>query len=102
VHAHTLAISCGSGLNLNIGRVIFHSTEKIMDAPAEAPGKKGSHEGGAKKKKGKVEASMMKQIAGRAGRRSSQYADMGLATCLRADDMPWLREAIAAPVKQVS
>jgi hypothetical protein len=44
--------------------------------------------------KGRVEASMMKQIAGRAGRRSSQYRDQGLATCLNLGDMAWLREAV--------
>mmetsp|Transcript_70539 Transcript_70539/g.121067 ORF Transcript_70539/g.121067 Transcript_70539/m.121067 type:complete len:357 (+) Transcript_70539:3-1073(+) len=43
----------------------------------------------------------MKQIAGRAGRRSSQYQNQGLATCLKKEDMAWLRQALAAPVKQV-
>ena len=74
------------GLNLNIRRIIFHTTEKVLD--------------GAQKGKGKVEASMMKQIAGRAGRRSSKF-DQGLATCLMESDMPWLKHAVEAPVEQV-
>lgn len=40
-----------------------------------------------------VSISMLKQIAGRAGRRSSQWSE-GLATCLNAGDVPRLQEAI--------
>jgi hypothetical protein len=77
----------GMGLNLNIRRIVFHATEKIGDVVANG--------------KQKVEASMMKQIAGRAGRRSSQYKDQGMVTCLHAADMPWLHESLGLPVKQV-
>ena len=77
----------GMGLNLNIRRVIFHRTQKIQD--------------GNSLKKGQVEVSMMKQIAGRAGRKSSQY-EFGEATCLQEEDMEWLHKSLAAPVKQVT
>ena len=54
---------------------------------------------GPSKGKGPVEASMMKQIAGRAGRRSSQYRDQGIATCLNDGDMPWLRQAVSKDIE---
>jgi hypothetical protein len=41
-----------------------------------------------------VSTSMMKQIAGRAGRRSSQWPN-GLATCRNASDVARLQEALA-------
>lgn len=44
---------------------------------------------------------MVKQIAGRAGRRSSQYKGEGMATCLHAADMDYMHYAMAAPVVQV-
>ena len=78
----------GMGLNLNIRRVVFHSTDKVQDTKA--------------KQKGKVPVTMMKQIAGRAGRRSSQYKDQGEVTCLKGgENMEWLRASLAAPVEQV-
>ncbi|KAL4858025.1 DExH-box ATP-dependent RNA helicase DExH18 [Chlorella vulgaris] len=75
----------GMGLNLNIRRVIFHSVTK--------------HEGG--NKRVPVSISMLKQIAGRAGRRSSQWSE-GLATCLNAGDVPRLQEAIDVPLDQLA
>lgn len=48
---------------------------------------------GGNKKRVPVPVSMVKQIAGRAGRRSSQWAQ-GLATCLNPGDVPRLQEAL--------
>jgi len=59
----------GMGLNLNIRRIVFHSTNKIGDVASDGLVR--------------VEPSMMKQIAGRAGRRSSAYKDEGMVTCLQ-------------------
>jgi len=75
----------GMGLNLNIRRIIFHTTSKSAG----------------KGKKIKLEPSMMKQIAGRAGRRSSQYKDQGMATCLKQEDLSTMHHGINAPVQQV-
>jgi len=43
-----------------------------------------------------VSISMLKQIAGRSGRRNSEYAE-GLATTLRNPDVTTLRKALEAP-----
>ena len=43
-----------------------------------------------------VSISMLKQIAGRSGRRNSEYAE-GLATTLRNPDVNTLRKALEAP-----
>eukprot|EP00951_Prasinocladus_malaysianus_P047976 scaffold653284_cov61-Prasinocladus_malaysianus.AAC.1 len=51
----------GMGLNLNIRRVVFHTLEKY-DGVERAP----------------VSVSHIKQIAGRAGRRSSQWQTVWL------------------------
>ncbi|PSC71656.1 ATP-dependent RNA helicase mitochondrial [Micractinium conductrix] len=75
----------GMGLNLNIRRIIFHSVMK--------------HEGG--RERVPVSVSMLKQIAGRAGRRSSQWP-AGLATCRDADDVPRLQEALDVPLEELS
>ena len=79
----------GMGLNLNIRRIIFHSIDKVQDTK--------------QKQKGRVPETMMKQIAGRAGRRSSQYKDLGEVTCLEGGEgMEWLRSSLASPVEQVA
>lgn len=72
----------GMGLNLNIGRVVFHSLHKRE---------------GAAKKIVAVNSSAVKQIAGRAGRRSSQFSK-GRATCFDADNVPLLSAHLAAPL----
>jgi hypothetical protein len=64
--------------------------------------KKYEKQGGKNKPKEILEPSMVKQIAGRAGRRSSQYKGQGMATCLDSEDMDYLHKAMAAPVVQVS
>ena len=113
----------GMGLNLNIRRIIFHSVMKHEGAhsgrgpacrllwgdamlglggwegltglalpqrharAASSPSRAGGRE------RVPVSVSMLKQIAGRAGRRSSQWP-AGLATCRDADDVPRLQEAL--------
>ncbi|KAK9817863.1 hypothetical protein WJX72_003314 [[Myrmecia] bisecta] len=74
----------GMGLNLNIRRVIFHTLHKF--------------EGNFKQP---VSVSQIKQIAGRAGRRNSQY-NKGVVTCLNKADMPRLREALDTPLEDLS
>lgn len=76
----------GMGLNLNIRRVIFHKMEK--------------REGSTKALK-PVSVSMVKQIAGRAGRRSSQYSE-GKATCLDKDDVRHLRRSLNVPLEKLA
>lgn len=51
------------------------------------------HEGGTTRGLVPVSVSAIKQIAGRAGRRSSQWPN-GLATCLNRGDVPTLQEAL--------
>ena len=72
----------GMGLNLNIRRVVFHSTDKVQDTKA--------------KQKGKVPVTMMKQIAGRAGRRSSSTKTGAGDLPEGGENMEWLRRARSA------
>lgn len=44
---------------------------------------------------------MVKQIAGRAGRRSSRYP-YGEATCLQEEDLPYLRECVNSSLKPIT
>ncbi|KDD71914.1 hypothetical protein H632_c4175p0, partial [Helicosporidium sp. ATCC 50920] len=69
----------GMGLNLNIARMVFHSLRKWSPGTGLAP----------------VPSTQIKQIAGRAGRRSSDYAARGRATCVLAEDVPVLQAALA-------
>lgn len=71
----------GMGLNLNIGRVIFHKMHKKE---------------GHSKPMMPVSVSMIKQIAGRAGRRSSQYS-LGKTTCLDREDVMRLKLGLSIP-----
>lgn len=68
----------GMGLNLNIRRVVFHSMEKFDG-----------------REMGPVPPPHVKQIAGRAGRRSSIYPQ-GFATTLQDADLAYLHECLAA------
>ena len=76
----------GMGLNLNIRRVIFHKMDK--------------REGHLKPSR-PVSVSMIKQIAGRAGRRSSQYSH-GKATCLEKDDIGRLKDGLSVPQEHLA
>ncbi|KAJ6817828.1 ATP-dependent RNA helicase SUV3L, mitochondrial [Iris pallida] len=73
----------GMGLNLNIRRVVFYSLEKY-NGDKMVP----------------VDASQVKQIAGRAGRRGSVYPD-GLVTTFKLDDLDYLIECLQHPFEEV-
>jgi len=75
----------GLGLNLNIRRVIFHTVYKWNGKAGVAT----------------VEPTLVKQIGGRAGRRSSEYAQ-GRVTCLQEEDMEYLRWAMGVPLKPLT
>lgn len=66
----------GLGLNLNIRRVVF--TTMVKKSPHKLV----------------LPRALIRQIAGRAGRRNSEYPN-GLATCLHRRDMPTLRAALS-------
>lgn len=73
----------GMGLNLNIKRIIFNTMlksdgEKIIQLPHTS----------------------VKQISGRAGRRSSPYPD-GIVTCRNPDDMEYLRQCMEMDVPSI-
>lgn len=74
----------GMGLNLNIRRVVFYSLSKY-NGDKIVP----------------VQASQVKQIAGRAGRRGSRYPD-GLTTTLHLDDLSYLIECLKKPFDEVT
>jgi ATP-dependent RNA helicase SUPV3L1/SUV3 len=74
----------GMGLNLNIRRVVFHGLSKFNGVATEA-----------------LSAAHTKQIAGRAGRRSSIYPN-GFATTLQEQDMPALHRALATPPESIA
>lgn len=78
----------GMGLNLNIGRVIFHSLHKWEGGRSD-------------KKKVEVSPSAVKQIAGRAGRRSSNYKN-GKTTCVDSDNISLLERHLAVPLDQAA
>jgi ATP-dependent RNA helicase SUPV3L1/SUV3 len=66
----------GMGLNLAIRRVVFHSLLKATGKGNSEP----------------LTVSQAKQIGGRAGRFGTQYGNEGIVTCMRADDMPLLKQ----------
>ncbi|UYV68605.1 SUPV3L1, partial [Cordylochernes scorpioides] len=78
----------GMGLNLSIHRIIFYSLTKPSI----------NEEG--KKKMGLITPSAALQIAGRAGRYGTVYAQ-GKVTTYRAEDLPVLRDLLAQPVEPI-
>ncbi|CAI5988676.1 unnamed protein product [Closterium sp. NIES-64] len=71
----------GMGLNLSIRRVVFSTLHKFNG-----------------EEKIIIPSPMVKQIAGRAGRRGSRYEE-GVVTCLDPTDMPLLIAALQEPVE---
>jgi ATP-dependent RNA helicase SUPV3L1/SUV3 len=69
----------GMGLNLNIRRVVFHTLEKFNGELMN-----------------NIPASLIKQIAGRAGRRGSLYPE-GLVTTFHLSDLPHLQLCLEQP-----
>ena len=93
----------GMGLNLNIGRVIFNSLHKREFTGSSSGGSSSSSGsksggGGGGKQFVPVSTSAVKQIAGRAGRRSSQFKE-GKTTCLDPGMVPLLAAHLAAPLE---
>lgn len=76
----------GMGLNLNIGRIIFHTTVKRGDI---------------NKPISYIDPSNIKQIAGRAGRRSSNYP-IGLVTSWQDCDLAYIRAVMDWDIEQIS
>jgi len=72
----------GMGLNLNIGRVIFFSMAKATQ------NEKGEME------KATISASQALQIAGRAGRYGTQFAN-GYVTTMKPEDLPVLKQLLS-------
>lgn len=79
----------GMGLNLNIRRIVFHTTIK-------RGGSSGSGEGGAYW----VNPSNIKQIAGRAGRMSSDYK-IGEVTAWQETDLAYIRSVMSWEIPQI-
>jgi hypothetical protein len=113
----------GLGLNFNIRRVVFHAMTKTITVAASGPtppgaaGARGArgggsssdtpttqkphHQGGRPRRVTvPVPVTLVKQIAGRAGRRNSQWPQ-GSATTLKASDLPALRRALASPLERL-
>lgn len=78
----------GMGLNLNIRRIVFHTTVK--------PGYGAKGKGQA----AHIEPTAIKQIAGRAGRLSSQY-DYGEVTTWQEQDLAYIKAVIDEPIPQI-
>ncbi|XP_037574905.1 ATP-dependent RNA helicase SUV3 homolog, mitochondrial [Dermacentor silvarum] len=78
----------GMGLNLSIGRVIFYSLVK------PAINERGERQ------MDTISTSQALQIAGRAGRFGSRY-EVGRATTMKPQDLPALKQILAAPVEQI-
>lgn len=76
----------GMGLNLNIRRIIFHSVEKTSSQA----------QGGSKH----IERTLLKQIAGRAGRMGS-FWEQGEVTAYNEKDMDYIRETMDTPLEPV-
>lgn len=73
----------GMGLNLNIRRVLFHSLTRYHAST------KGQED---------LEPSHVKQIAGRAGRRGTEWEN-GLVTTYQPEDVPRLQAALDIPLQ---
>lgn len=74
----------GMGLNLNIRRIVFHTMNKFNGQST-----------------GPIPPAQVKQIAGRAGRRSSIYPE-GFATALVEGDVPYLHACMGAPTPPIT
>ena len=84
----TLGCSIGVIHPILAGKGTFSHTKAVVERLARRAGKANA--------RAPVSLSMLKQIAGRSGRRNSEYAE-GLATALRDADVKTLRKALDAP-----
>ena len=78
----------GMGLNLNIRRIVFHTTVKRGGGGGEAQGAY------------QVDPSSIKQIAGRAGRMSSDYK-IGEVTAWQETDLAYIRAVMSWDIPQI-
>eukprot|EP00752_Nemacystus_decipiens_P012450 g11031.t1 len=76
----------GMGLNLNIRRVVFHAVAKRSV--------------GGGRTAVKLPPTVLKQIGGRAGRHGKQW-EFGEVTCLRASDMPYMKQVMNTPLESL-
>ncbi|CAM9187076.1 unnamed protein product [Chrysoparadoxa australica] len=74
----------GMGLNLNIRRIIFHTVLKRTNSTAVT----------------QIEPTLLKQIAGRAGRLRSDW-DFGEVTSYQQEDLPYIKEVLSKPLEPV-
>jgi len=74
----------GMGLNLNIRRVVFYTVDK--------------YDG---RRVGRAPIALVKQIAGRAGRKSSKWPE-GYYTCFRQDHMQYVADCMATATPEIS
>lgn len=85
----------GMGLNLNIRRIIFHSTLK-----RGPPGGSVDPLDGLKKTKYHADPILVKQIAGRAGRKSSNW-NVGKVTTWQEFDLAYVRAVVEWDIPQI-
>lgn len=73
----------GMGLNLNIRRIIFSNVKKYSGASGGMAD---------------ISPSLVKQIAGRAGRYGTQFADVGKVSSFRKEDLDYIRTSFHEPL----
>ena len=86
----------GMGLNLNIRRVIFHTTIKAVVGPKNSA----VNDSGERLSTYFVDHSSIKQIAGRAGRMSSQYK-IGEVTTWQECDLNYVKAVMQYDIPQI-
>lgn len=84
----------GMGLNLNIRRIIFHTTRRVVPRPNDSQSKSNTNN------LQWISPSNIKQIAGRAGRLSSQYP-IGEVTSWQDCDLPYIRAVMEVDVPNI-
>lgn len=85
----------GMGLNLNIRRIIFHSTLKRGQSGASADPIDGTQ-----KQQYHADPILVKQIAGRAGRKSSDF-NVGKVTTWQEFDLAYVRAVVEWDIPQI-
>lgn len=85
----------GMGLNLNIRRIIFHSTLKRGQSNASADPIDGTQ-----KSQYHADPILVKQIAGRAGRKSSDF-NVGKVTTWQEFDLAYVRAVVEWDIPQI-
>jgi len=82
-------------LNLNIKRIVFNSTQKFG---AVARNLLDENQGGDTKRLAPVDPTLIKQIAGRAGRKSTRFSQAGgVVAAMNVQDLNYVRSALNTP-----